>query len=149
MPDQQRVILAVGLPGAGKSTWFAQQGITPLASDHMRLLLSDDEDNQSIHVEVFDTLRYLLEQRLSIGMERSYLDATFLRRAHRFAFLEIAARRDCQTEALWFDTPLETCLERNRNRTRQVPEDVIRQMAQDLEPPTTGEGFTQVTRVSL
>ena len=47
----------VGLPGSGKSTWARKQGVAVLSSDELRLLLADDESNQTIHREVFATLR--------------------------------------------------------------------------------------------
>ena len=36
------VILAIGLPGSGKSSWFKRHNITPLSSDLLRALLFDD-----------------------------------------------------------------------------------------------------------
>jgi predicted kinase len=36
---------------------------------------------------------------------------------------------------LWVDTPQELCLERNPNRPRPVPEDVIHRMSTTLQPP--------------
>ncbi len=39
---RQRIVLAVGLPGSGKSTWFARKGIVPLSSDWLRQILADD-----------------------------------------------------------------------------------------------------------
>lgn len=144
---QQRIILAVGLPGAGKSTWFQRHGITPLSSDQMRLLLADDENDQSIHIEVFESLRYLLTQRLRIGRPASYVDATHLLRIHRQAYHELAREQGCLVEALWFDAPLELCLERNRARPRRVPEEVMLEMARTFEPPTEEEGFAAVTRL--
>lgn len=147
--EPQRIILAIGLPGAGKSTWFRSQGITPLSSDGMRLLLADDENDQSIHIEVFEALRYLLVKRLEIGRPATYIDATNLLKIHRAAYFELAREKGCRVEAVWFDVPLEACLERNRNRERQVPEDVMREMARTLEPPTEEEGFARVTRVAI
>ena len=145
----QRVVLAVGLPGAGKSTWFAKQGVRPLSSDEMRILLSDDEDNQQIHMEVFESLRFLLVKRLELGMPATYIDATSLTRIHRQPFIELAAKHGAQAEALWFDTPLEVCLERNAKRRRQVPEDVMRAMWEGFEEPSKAEGLARIERVSV
>ena len=142
------VVLAIGLPGAGKSTWFASNGVTPLSSDAMRRLLADDEDDQTIHVEVFEALRYLMIKRIQIGRQETYIDATNLLKVHRAPFIKLAQKLGCDVEAIYFETPLETCLERNRRRGRRVPEEIVRQMAAQLEPPTEKEGFTLVTKVT-
>ena len=146
---KQRVILAVGLPGAGKSTWFAERGIRPLSSDAMRILLSDDEDNQTIHAEVFEALRYLLVKRLQLGAPETYVDATNLTRMQRRPFLQLAARFGARAEALCFTTPLAVCLERNAKRNRRVPEHVMRAMADAYEEPREDEGFARIERVSV
>ena len=54
-----------------------------------------------------------------------------------------------EVHAVFFDVPLETCLERNRRRERQVPEDVMKQMAQKLKPPTFKEGFSKIIVVRV
>jgi predicted kinase len=54
---------------------------------------------------------------------------------------------DCAVEALFFDVPLEVCKERNRGRSRVVPEDAMERMAAKLVPPATDEGFSKVTVV--
>src|SRR5579883_629830 len=40
------VVLAIGLPGSGKSSWFKRNSITPLSSDMVRMLLFDDPNEQ-------------------------------------------------------------------------------------------------------
>ena len=40
------VVLAIGLPGSGKTTWFGRRGITPLSSDLLRNILFDDVEEQ-------------------------------------------------------------------------------------------------------
>ena len=38
-PSKGVVVLAIGLPGSGKSSWFKRHNITPLSSDLLRALL--------------------------------------------------------------------------------------------------------------
>ena len=147
-PIAPRVVIAVGLPGSGKSTWFAERGVTPLSSDHMRILLSGNEGNQQIHKEVFEAIRALLELRLRIKQPVSYVDATHLKRVHRMPYLEVAQRYGADVEVLWFDAPLATCLLRNQGRDRQVPREALETMAAEMEPPSMDEGFSRITRVS-
>jgi predicted kinase len=143
-----KIILLIGLPGSGKSTWAARQGITPLSSDLMRLLLSGNEENQSIHKQVFQAIRYLLRQRIRLGCKETYIDATNLTPWERRPYAEIARRYGCRLEAVWFDIPLETCKRRNRKRERVVPDEVLDAMAARLVRPSRTEGFTRIRIVT-
>jgi predicted kinase len=143
-----KVIVLIGLPGSGKSTWARHQGHTILSSDEMRLTLSGDETNQAIHGKVFGAIRHLLKARLEIGGQTTIIDATNIRRRDRKPWLKLALTFNAETEAVFFHPPLETTLQRNRQRTRVVPEDVIRAMAARLQPPTKEEGFHRVTTIS-
>ena len=62
------VVLAIGLPGSGKTTWFGRRGITPLSSDLLRNILFDDVEEQRYQGLVFSTLRSLLRARLIARM---------------------------------------------------------------------------------
>ena len=73
-----RIVVLVGLPGSGKSTYLASLGVTALSSDAMRQLLTDDETNQTFNQQVFETLRYVLRQRLTLARPLTYVDATNL-----------------------------------------------------------------------
>lgn len=145
--DPQRIVVLVGLPGSGKSTYLERLGITPLSSDVIRQLLADDATDQTIHARVFQSLRYLLRHRLAIGRPATYVDATHLTPAERRPYIKIAERYGCIVEALYFDVPLEVCLARSRGRSRVVPEEAVRAMAEKLVPPTVEEGFRRVTVV--
>jgi predicted kinase len=141
---QPRIIVLVGLPGSGKSTYLKERGLPALSSDTLRQLLADDETEQSIHAQVFSALRYLLRERLRLRRPVTYIDATHITPAERRPYIEIGRKHDCRVEALFFDIPPEVCKQRNRGRSRVVPDSVIDRMAQKLELPTVAEGFAAV-----
>ncbi len=72
-------MLAIGLPGSGKTTWFKRRGVMPLSSDMLRSILFDDITEQRYQGLVFSTLRSLLRARLIAKMPWNYVDATNLR----------------------------------------------------------------------
>jgi len=143
------VILAIGLPGSGKTTWFKRRGVTPLSSDMLRSLLFDDITEQRYQGLVFSTLRSLLRARLIARMPWNYVDATNLGAHERRQWIKMAKSFGYEVHAVFFDVPIEVCLERNRRRERQVKEDLVQRMAAKLKPPTFEEGFAKITVVRV
>jgi predicted kinase len=143
-----RIVVLVGLPGAGKSTYLTKLGVAGLSSDAIRGLLADDETDQTIHRRVFQSLRYLLRQRLAIGRPVTYVDATSLTPAERRPYIVLGAAHHCEVEAVYFDVPLEICRQRNAGRERMVPEAALEKMAAKLVAPAVSEGFLRVTVIS-
>ena len=143
------VVLSIGLPGSGKSTWFKRHNILPLSSDMVRILLFDDVTEQRYQDLVFSTLRSMLRARLLARRPWNYVDATNLSPHERRSWVKLAHDFGYEAHAVFFDVPPEVCIERNRRRDRNVPEDVMQRMAGKLRPPKFEEGFAKITVVRL
>ena len=143
------VVLSIGLPGSGKSTWFKRHNILPLSSDMVRILLFDDVTEQRHQDLVFSTLRSMLRARLLARRPWNYVDATNLSPHERRSWVKLARDFGYEAHAVFFDVPPEVCMERNRRRERNVPEDVMQRMANKLRPPKFEEGFAKITVVRL
>jgi predicted kinase len=143
------VVLAVGLPGSGKSSWFKRHNIAPLSSDVLRSMLFDDPAEQRFQDLVFSNLRSMLKARLIARRPMNYVDATNLTPQERHNWIKLAKDFGYEVHAVFFDVPLEVCIERHQRRDRIVPEDVMRKMAAKLKAPTFDEGFAKITVVRV
>jgi predicted kinase len=143
------VVLTIGMPGSGKTTWFKRRGVTPLSSDMLRSILFDDITEQRYQGLVFSTLRSLLRARLIAKMPWNYVDATNLSPHERRQWIKMAKSFGYDVQAVFFDVPLEVCMERNRRRERTVSDETMQKMAERLRPPSFKEGFSKITVVRV
>ena len=144
------VVLTIGLPGSGKTTWFKRRGVTPLSSDMLRSLLFDDITEQRYQENIC-----LLHFALAPARASYRKNAVELcRRDQPFSARTQAVDRNgpqlgYEVQAVFLDVPLEVCLERNRKRERVVSEEIMRNMAQRLKAPTFDEGFSKIVVVRV
>ena len=111
------VVALVGVSGSGKST-FAKTHFKPtevLSSDSFRALISDDENNQKVSPEAFETLYYVANKRLNLGL-MTVIDATNIQKEARASLLSLAKEQNCLAVAIVLDIPEKICKERNQKR---------------------------------
>ena len=141
----------IGLPGSGKST-VAREKIIPklnkgciFSSDEYRRRLLGDECDQSNNQLVFSTLYRELLQCLKMGRD-AILDATNICiKDRKRIFDQIKSiRNDVEVIAYLVNTPLSTCIERDKMRDRIVGKGVIFKMLDRFQCPQYFEGFDKI-----
>jgi tRNA uridine 5-carbamoylmethylation protein Kti12 len=151
------IVLVCGLPGSGKSRFcagfFRESGRRRVSRRDIRRMLYEmttfgdpwSEERYSAVDEVLvkhlerKIIEHLLQNRLPVLAENNCISA-----ASRTTYLAIARQMHRTVGVIFLDTPMATCLERNRRRADPIPERVIAELAAALEVPDAGEGFDQL-----
>jgi predicted kinase len=123
-----------GLPGSGKSTEALKMlkefpgRYRRVNKDSIRTMMIGPDFNFKTESMVVDIRNYAMEIALRKGFD-IICDDTNLREKYYIETCNVAKRvGDVQIVEKYFECPLETCLERNRNRAAKVPEDLIIKM---------------------
>ncbi|UFP93593.1 AAA family ATPase [Gloeobacter morelensis] len=146
--------LLVAPPAAGKSTlavYLAERdpALCVVSTDQIRAELYGDARIQGQWTAIEREVLFRVHNAFRSGRPVIY-DATNAKRSWRLAFLQqMAVYPNVQWVAWQLVVPVEECLARNAQRERQVPPEVIRAMAREIErfPPVLAEGFVAVHRV--
>ncbi|MBO1350917.1 MAG: AAA family ATPase [Hormoscilla sp. GUM202] len=143
-----RLILLIGLPGSGKST-LAHQLIAEwpsyqlVSTDAIRAQLFGSEAIQGEWLRVWRQVQRQFQTAVAQKATVIY-DATNAQRCQRRWAIALARETGfTHITGIWLRAPLLACLERNRNRPRQVPEEVVFRMHRQLSgaPPAVNEGM--------
>lgn len=150
-----RLILMIGIPGCGKST-FTQNllvkhpKILLISTDKIRYQLFGDEAIQGSWLQIWQEIKTLFQYAVTHKLTAIY-DATNAQRHQRKDAIALAREIGFnQIIGIWVNTPLSVCLERNQTRDRQVREDIIMGMYQNLTdaPPSKADGLDRVIILS-
>jgi predicted kinase len=127
-----------------------------VSTDQIRAHLYGDEAIQGDWLEIWRHVQAQFRQGVAATQQGTLTgvvyDATNARRRGRREVLQIARGLGfTRILAVWFDGPIACCLERNQQRSRQVPPEVIQTMARQLAgaPPHYQEGFDALFRIWL
>lgn len=132
------VTIMSGLPGSGKDTWLKQAGgdFPVVSLDDLREQLGvEPTENQGTVIQAAkEKCRELLRARTSFAFS-----ATNLIRQTRTRWIDLFAQYGARIKITYVEPPFATLLDRNRQRDRSVPENIIRELAARIEPPTWTE----------
>lgn len=142
--NKPEFIMLVGLPGSGKSTLIKRYKEYKVhSSDDIREELTGDVNRQDINNLVFKTLHNRVKEDLLNG-ENVIYDATNINWKRRKAFLQELNKIPCWKYCLLIATPFEVCLERNNQRDRNVPYNIIERMYKNFDIPWYNEGWDNI-----
>lgn len=142
------LVVMVGVPGSGKSTYAAsQKGFTVHSSDGIRKELFGNIYNQQDNITVFAECYRRIKNSLLNGDNVIY-DATNISIRSRKELLAALKGVDFVAAAVWLDRPYSVCLDWNKKRKATVPPGIVAKMYRTLTAPERKEGFYQIIRIT-
>lgn len=147
------LIIMVGLPGSGKSTFanthFPQEYIA--SADFERQTLTNNPTNQTVSDEAFKIINRLIESRLSHG-KSVVVDAQNLDQNGRAALEDVALKLKRPVIAIHMDTDIEEVKRRDSQRIKSVGGDYLKprinKYQDDLRDLARDSKISQIYRVS-
>jgi predicted kinase len=151
------ILLVCGLPGSGKShfarTHFMQSGRKRVNRKEIRRLLwemthfgeqwSEKEFAASDEFLVKHVERKIIEHLLQTK-QKLLVDNMSISEESRKQYITIAHQAGRSIGAIFLDTPVIRCMERNRGRADSIPERVISNLAAEKQLPEIAEGYREV-----
>jgi predicted kinase len=145
----------IGPPGCGKSTLTTlltqlDSNARIVSTDRIRLSLFGDESIQGDWSLIEEKVITQIREAVQSGKPVIY-DATNVKKEWRLSLLQQVKDDKIQWMAWHLQTPLDVCKAWNKQRSRQVPEQVIEELFRALQenPPSQEEGFFSVNSVDL
>lgn len=142
MPHSLEVILLIGLPGSGKSSFYR----VCFAATHRHLSKDNWPNAKRREARLQRELRATLQDGRSV-----VIDNTNVTREARQSVLNIAREFNVRVSGYVFKAHFEECLQRNAGREgkARVPDAAIKIMHANWQAPIYAEGFDELFWVQL
>jgi len=151
------IVLVCGLPGSGKShfatTYFKASGHMRVNRKEIRRMLfemthfgqkwTEKDFAASDEFLVNHVERKIVEHLLQVK-QKVLVDNTSVSRESRKPYITHAHQTGKSIGAIFIDTPVIKCMERNRAREDSIPERIIANLAAEKELPEISEGYKDV-----
>ncbi len=135
-----KVLMLKGLPASGKSHYAKEleaQGWARTNKDDIRKEMFPDytfKDEKEVVKEEDLQVIFALDAGQNVVVDNTHFNPVHQKRLEK-----IAADNNADFEVLFIDTPLETCIKRNRKRPNSVPMEVILDMHRKYIAPYRDE----------
>ena len=150
MSDKNVLIVLCGLPASGKSTYaemLAESGIFQrVCPDLIRKAFYGDENIQGDGARVFKTAYHDIREYGCLS-ENVVFDATNINADRRKELVKSMRGYFDIIIFKHFSTPLSTCMIRNQERERKVPDEVSFRMWENWQEPTMEEGWDYIEEI--
>ncbi len=129
LPSPSLIVL-VGPPGSGKSTWATQFAGSVVSSDALRALTGEGEHDLRASVDAFAVLDDVVERRMKRRLT-TVIDSLGTDAQRRATWRGIAERHGVPCVAVVFDVAAAQVRKQNRSRPARVPDDVLRKQLRE------------------
>lgn len=123
-----------GSPASGKSTLSKQ-----IANEQSLVRLSLDEMGYIRQHKLIPHVIDALKEGKSV-----IADSLYTKEKWRTELLQAVKPIECRCILLRMSTPLDECIRRNRGRDGALPDFVIEDIYNSIEPPTLDEGWDEI-----
>ncbi len=106
-----KLILTVGLPRSGKSTWALKQGHPVVNRDAIRLALHGEPYLQRAELMISSIETYMIRSLFAAGHDTIIIDSTNLRKR----YVDRWESSEWEIELMFISTPAHICIERAVN----------------------------------
>ena len=142
------LVVLVGPGAAGKSTWAAEHfpADSVVSSDRLRAVVGAGEDDVTASADALRLVDEIVGLRVGRGLT-TVVDTLGLDADRRSTWRSLAAAAGMPCVAVSFDTPAAVCRDRNRDRAKRIPVDVLAAQLRSwpaVRDALPGEGFADV-----